>query len=243
MAGGLATEQEHTVNRQRTRWTFERSLIHQEIVDELYAKANGVPNDRKAVIAGGLGGAGKSTVLSKYAGIDLSQYLVVNPDDIKEVLARRGLVPKVDGLSPMEASNLVHEESSHVAKQLAARALADGKNMIWDITMASRASTEGRIDSLRAAGYTHIEGVFVDIPVETSVERAGERHRRGHEDFRNSRGYGGRYVPPDVIRENRDAEWGSKNRRTFEELKDRFDGWKIYDNSMHGARPRRIGER
>ena len=33
----------------------------------------------------------------------------------------------------MEASYLAHEESSHVAKRLARRAQADGKNVIWDI--------------------------------------------------------------------------------------------------------------
>ena len=38
-------------------------------------------------MAGGLGGAGKSTVLEKYAGIDRSKYLTINPDDIKEEMA------------------------------------------------------------------------------------------------------------------------------------------------------------
>lgn len=219
-------------------WTAQRRRVHKEIIDDLYAEAGQVPNEHKAVIAGGLGGAGKSTVLKKSAEIDSSEYLVLNPDDIKELMAERDLIPKVDDVSPMEASDLVHEESSHIAKQLAARALAEGKNVMWDITMASRGSTEDRINRLRKAGYTNIEGIFVDIPVEMSVERAGQRHRRGHEDFRNSRGKGGRYVPPGVIRENRDTEYGSKNRRTFEDLKHRFDKWVIYDNS--GKKPIRI---
>ena len=42
----------------------------------------------------------------------MSQYLMINPDDIKEEMARRGMVPEIEGLSPMEASDLVHEESS-----------------------------------------------------------------------------------------------------------------------------------
>ncbi len=73
----------------------------------------------RAIIAGGLSGAGKSTVLDHYAGIDRSQYLTINPDDIKEKMADRGLIPQVDGLSPMEASDLVHEESSYIARRLA----------------------------------------------------------------------------------------------------------------------------
>ncbi len=119
----------------------------------LYDAASGVPNDHKAIIAGGLAGAGKTTVLEKHAGIDRSQYLTINPDDIKAEMAKRGMVPKIDGLSPMEASDLIHEESSYVARQLATRAKADGKNVIWDITMSDRAKTEKRIEELRTAGY------------------------------------------------------------------------------------------
>ena len=75
-----------------------------------------------AVVAGGLGGAGKTTVLGDHEGIDPTKYLTINPDDLKEELAQRGMIPKVDGLSPMEASDLVHEESSYLARQLALRA-------------------------------------------------------------------------------------------------------------------------
>ena len=53
-------------------------------------------------------------------------------------MARRGMIPEVEGLSPMEASDLVHEESSYLARQLALRAQADGKNLIWDITMSDQ---------------------------------------------------------------------------------------------------------
>jgi predicted kinase len=191
-------------------------------------------------MAGGLGGAGKSTVLADQADVERSQYLTINPDDIKEHMAERGLVPEVEGLSPMETSDLVHEETSLIAKRLAARALSDGKNVIWDITMASQTSAQGRIDDLKEAGYT-IKGIFVDIPVETSVRRAESRHRHGHEDYRYGTGHGGRYVPSNVIRENTDERWGSVNRRTFEEVKHEFDGgWALFDNGVDGRDPRLV---
>ena len=79
-------------------------------------------------MAGGLGGAGKTTILTEHADIDLTQYLMINPDNIKEEMARRGMIPDIDGLSPMEASDLAHEESSYLAKRLARRADAEGKN-------------------------------------------------------------------------------------------------------------------
>jgi predicted ABC-type ATPase len=190
-----------------------------------------VPCERQAIVAGGLPGAGKSTILERYAGIDRSQYLTINPDDIKEEMARRGMVPPVNGLSPMEACDLVHEESSYVARQLALRAQAVGKNIIWDITMSSRASAERRIDELRSAGYVRIEGIFVDIPVEASVDRADSRHREGQDDYRAGDGMGGRFIPAEMVRAQADPEWGSHNRRTFEEIKLHFDRWCRFDNS------------
>jgi len=151
-------------------------------------------------------------------------------------MGKRGLIPEVEGLSPMEASDLVHEESSAVAKQLARKALSDGRNVVWDITMSSPESTARRIGDLRAAGYS-ITGIFVDIPVETSVRRADARHREGHEDYRAGIGLGGRYVPPEVIRAQADDEWGSQNRRTFETVRPQFDQWSRYDNSVDGRPP------
>jgi predicted kinase len=234
---GLATDRRYTIDPDRSRWTRDRRQLQGEIADTLYEEAAKVPNDHKAIIAGGLAGAGKTTVLGDHAGIDRSQYLTINPDVIKVELAKRGLVPRVEGLSPMEASDLVHEESSYVARQLALRAQSDGKNIIWDITMSSRASTERRIDELREADYTTVKGIFVDIPVKVSGARTDARHRQEQDAYEAGFGLGGRYVPPEVISAQSDPEWGSRNQKTFEELKHRFDYWSKYDNSVYGRDP------
>ena len=136
----------------------------------------------------------------------------------------------------MEASDLVHEESSYLARQLALRAQHDRKNIIWDITMSTQKSTEKRIIDLRGAGYSRIDGLFVHIPVWTSIERTDARHRLGHDQYRAEEGLGGRYIPPEVVQRQADSEWGSKNRRTFECVKHRFNEWSIYDNSIDGRR-------
>ena len=233
---GLSTECQYTVDPDHLRWTRDRRQIHIEITETIYSRAADVPCDHKAIVAGGLGGAGKTTILREQSGVDLSQYLMINPDDIKEEMAKWKLVPEVEGLSPMEATDLVHEESSAIAKQLARRAYADGKNLIWDITMSSAESTEKRINDLREAGYTKVEGVFVDIPVDLSITRTQSRHRLDHNEFRAGRGLGGRFVPSEVIRSQVDQVWGSQNRKTFELLKYKFDAWTRYDNSVDGRR-------
>ncbi len=97
--------------------------------------------------------------------------------------------------------------------------------------MSGHASTERRIDDLRAAGYGRVEGIFVDIPVETAVTRADARHREGQDDYHIGKGCGGRFLPDEVILAQADPEWGSLNRRTFEAVKHRFDSWARYDNS------------
>lgn len=232
----LETKKLYTVDPDQKIWTVERNRAQRDLVNDLYREADDVPCDGHAIIAGGLPGSGKSTVLDKHAGIDRSNYLMINPDSIKEEMARRDMIPTVGDLSPMEASHLAHEESSLIAKRLAIRAIADRKNLIWDITMSSRTTTEKRINELHQAGYS-VDGIFVDIPVETSVRRADARHREGHDDYRAGIGLGGRYVPPEVIRSLADPDWGSKNRGVFESQKEQFGGWLHFDNSVDDATP------
>lgn len=224
-------------------WRPARDRLHRELADELYAKAAHVPNNGEAVIAGGLGGAGKTTTLKGHAGIDPGNYLNINPDDIKEELAARGVIPDVPGaadLSPMERAALVHEESSRIAKLLAEKAYRDRKNVMWDITMSSESSVASRVDDMRGAGYGKITGVFVDIPVEVSVSRAMARYRRGVDDYHNGKGYGGRFVPPAVIRAQRSSSGGTVNRETFDKMRGTFDAWSVFDNSVDGRAPQRI---
>jgi predicted ABC-type ATPase len=228
---GLSTERQYAMGPDHQEWTVDRAKQHRAILDEVWSQAAEVPCERRAIMAGGLGGAGKTTVLGEHTMGDQAKYLTIDPDKFKEKLAQRGLVPEIPDLSPMEASSLAHEESSYLARQLALRATTAGKNIIWDITMSSSSSAGRRIDEMRGAGYNGIEGVFVDIPVETSVARTEARHRRGCDLYLAGQGLGGRIVPAEVIRAQRDSEFGSLNRRVFESLKDSFNKWTVYDNS------------
>ena len=235
-AADLATDHANTTDPDNKQWTAERNRIHGEIVADLYNRASAVPCEHKAIIAGGLPGAGKTTILTEQAGVNPSNYLTINPDEIKEVLASRDLIPEIEGLSPMEASDLAHEESSVIAKHLAHRAQADGKNIIWDITMSRLESTHERIDSLRSSGYDHIDAIFVDIPIEVSIRRTEARHREGQESWRAGHGMGGRFVPQEIIRKQADREWGSKNKETFENIKQSVNNWTVLDNGVDGRR-------
>jgi predicted kinase len=234
---GMASHVRHTIDDARAVWSDQRDVMHLAIIEDLYDRATEVPCEGAAILAGGLPGAGKTTILAVDAGDDLSQYFVINPDLIKTELAGRHLIPLIKGLSPMEASDLVHEETSYLAKRLAAKAQADGRNVIWDVTMSRTETAIGRIESLRTAGYARIDGVFVDVPIAVSAERAGARHRKGHDDYLAGYGSGDRYISPATILNHADSAWGSGNRRNFEQLKPQFDGWRAYDNSSEGVAP------
>jgi predicted kinase len=231
-AEGSSTNELHTIDPKGEIWSTDRTLLHHSILDEIYARAADVPCDHEAIVAGGLSGAGKSTVLSNHPDIDRSKYLTINPDNFKEEMARRGMIPEVEGLSPMEASELAHEESSYLARQLAIRAQAEGKNLIWDITMSDQAKTEQRILDLREAGYTKIQALFVQIPIEMSLKRTEARYWEDQEKWLAGEGLGGRLIPPEVILRQADEEWGSGNRKTFEAVKEITDNWEIRDNSI-----------
>lgn len=227
-------------------WDPERDRLHREIADELYRKAAaGVPSDGEAIIAGGLGGAGKSSVLKKHAGIDQSKYVTLNPDDVKELMAARGLIPEVPGhpsLSPMERVALVHEESTRISMMMAGKAYVEKKNVIWDITMSSEKSVAKRIKAMRVAGYSRVDAVFVDIPTEVSVSRAMRRYRTGQERYMAGDGMGGRFVPPWIIRKQRTSSGTTVNRQVFDRLKTGFDSWSMYDNSVDGRAPQLVSK-
>lgn len=242
---GLET---HVLHRNPTSprglYTEARYRQHEEIIEEFLEAARNVPEEGRAVFSGGLGGAGKGTVLrSDLVDFDPSDFLTIDPDAIKEAMAARGMIPKVPGydVSPMELSALIHEESSEIAASIARRAMASRKNVIYDITMSSEDSVRKRLDLLARAGYDDVEMVFVDIPVETSVERALSRYREGLRAWDAGEGFGGRYVPPSIIRRQVDADWGSINRRVFESVKDEAQAWKLIDNA--GSAPRVVAEK
>ena len=220
-----ATEDRYAVKDHKGGILYEpkRSVMHDEIIDEILSESSraGVKAEGKALFSGGLGGAGKTTVLKGYVNVNIDEYIMVNPDDIKEIMARKGMIPKVKGLTPMEASPLVHEESSYIATTLLSKAIENKENVIVDITMSSTGSVKRRIDKLKAGGYTSVTSVFVDITPETSKVRAALRYSHGMNSYTESgQGYGGRYLPDHITNANRtdDPLFNSRNAKNLVEL-------------------------
>lgn len=213
-------------------WSDDRMKEHERILNAVHTdEASSVPNEREAVILGGLPGAGKTTALNNYAdtvGIDSSRFASVNPDDFKEVLVGHGMVPKYEGVAPMEAAWAMHEESSYLSKQYFDRLAKEGKNIALDVTMGGLGSfrgDKGYLAKLKAAGYK-IKMVYVDTRPETSLKRANARHRNGID-----KPYGGRMVPDtEILHATSKRGFNSKNRDNFEDIKGEGDEWYTFDN-------------
>ena len=228
-----------------------RQREHDRIVSDILSRASGVERGSRALMSGGLGGAGKSSILvsedfaERFGGFDPDEWLTLNNDDIKEMMAQRGLIPHARGLTPMESCFLVHEEAGDILADLRARALDSHMKVILDGTMNGPESTERKIRELRSHGYS-IRAMFVDISPATSKRRADGRYRDGMVRYTTARlGHGGRYLPSDVV-DGQEADasgFSSRNALTLIRLADRglFDGDPIvYDNNVDGMKARPV---
>ncbi|MBV9795423.1 MAG: zeta toxin family protein [Actinobacteria bacterium] len=179
-------------------WTAGRNQQLGELIAEVFRTADPVPREYRAVIAGGPPGADKTAALDQH-GVDRSQFLTVSVNDVLNRMAARALIPVVADRPPLAGAELVHTEAQHVAKRIGLAAVNDGWNVILDVTLASRPSAESWTYALRFSDYS-ITAVYAGLNIEESVRRSAAAYQRAEEEYRQGRGYGGRYLPPDAIR-------------------------------------------
>ncbi len=183
--------------------TAERAAMHErEFIKPAFEgkqTAAALGMQPHAILTMGGPASGKGTILSKLekSGLDKSKYVHVDPDEVKGKLPEyKASVPHPehtdrhgehvpgeggahgDGTGPTfkGAAAQVHEESSAVAKQIEARAIAGGHNVIIDGTGGNAAGMVARIKDLEAKGYPR-----------GRASRAS-RPRRGHQASGGSSG-------------------------------------------------------
>lgn len=180
-------------------WSADRRAQQRRLIRELWdAQAPAAARDGRMVLLCGVAGAGKTTIRrDPTKGLDRG-YVVVDPGEVVEAMAERGMAPRIDGLSPMEAGPLLHEEAWEIAERLAQLAYRERCNVLWEIPL--NGPPRSRVDAVTAAGY-ELHGVFADAPVDTARQRMLVRHRRAEEDYRNGRGHGGLFIP-EVVHES-----------------------------------------
>lgn len=202
-------------------WSEARERVHNEILEEVKRKYAHIPREGGFIISGGLSGAGKTTVLREHLGDELNNYAIINSDDFKEILAEKGLIPTPDGLTPMEASTLVHKESAMLSTRWMEYCIDNNLNSIVDFTAKDESDTLRHINLFERGGYDirDMQYVFVDISVDTSKDRAVSRYRQ-----MVSSKLGGRFLPVSVYEKNvpSDNQFNSRSAETCYNLSSRL---------------------
>lgn len=238
----------------RKRLSPERAALHDKIIDEHLKNPDGsakTPPDGQPeyMFMGGGPAAGKSAMLKtgngpEWAGLQGTAQsadkhsVVINADGIKESLPPypRMLAGKGGRSGQMAGASLVHEESSILSKEVNARALAGGFNVVLDGTGDNSAkSMTNKIDAARAAkganGQNYkVTGLYATVPTATAVERAQNRGLPKGTKYKNADGYEGtgegRYVARGIVIKTHKGV-----SLVFPEIADKFDSVKLLDTS------------
>lgn len=215
------TKSRHT--RPDGTYTAARLAFHAEIAQRYLAKQPKVPASERplAILTGGLPGSGKTTGVM--GDIDRSNKVYINSDDIKD------LMPGYEGWN----AAVYHRESEDISQLVLDIARERKQHLIFDYTMKSGESALMRVRDLQRAGY-RVEGRFVDVPVERSVDGALGRFVRGLQKGK------GRYVHPAYIRGHEVVQGThrtTRSRRAFDKIKGRLAAFKVVSTDVERGSP------
>lgn len=152
-------------------WTEEREAIHSKIVDDAFEGINKAKGKPVCVFMGGGPSSGKTYVVNKM-GDELNlpkdnDRVLIDPDKFKKPF------PEYDPNDP----ELVHEESSALAKRITSIAQQNGYNTTVDGTGdGSVEKMRKKIQQAKDAGQT-VKGVYVFKPVEDAIVSNFARER------------------------------------------------------------------
>lgn len=224
LGAGHATAASETLDGAGQVWSPERAAKHNEIANQI-ADQPEVPSEHHAILATGMPGPAKAAALKK--ALD-DRHALVSVDQIKAELAKRGMVPGAEGLSPAERSALVHAEAGHVAHLATSRLAARGKNLALDIPGSSAEAIEAHRALLAHRGY-RVHGLLAKSPADATAAAAA--HRKGLEAYRQGKGDGTRLAPPDLVRSAERPGGGTVNEDAFNQVRDKLDSWQVQDGA------------
>lgn len=202
MAGRVAdTEHAHRmVNPDGSlgAYTPERQALHERIITQML-QGKGVHAGRaRAIFTAGGPASGKGGLVNtgdaefekeigREAHVDMpGDFVRADPDTVRKLL------PEYQALvaaGRKDASNLTHEEASHLTKVLTKIALGRRHHVLLDtVGDSGPGKFAGKIEDAKHAGY-HVEVHYATTDVATALERADERGRTS-----------GRFVPEDYLR-------------------------------------------
>lgn len=210
-------------------WDRARMAVQGEIVERFKADNAHKPQGGRAVLmTAGAPGAGKGFTqgqlvgwqredsdlgrrLAAVHGLDLDDYVVLNPDDFKERLFEVGGAPRLAPeamalshgreLTPAELSGLLHREALDLRTQCEEWARERGYNLLYDATLANHKEAAGLLHGLSEQKYGQRIILSVEVTREQSLAQNADRWLKGRLAYeRGEDPYGGRMSPDQMIK-------------------------------------------
>ena len=211
---------------QPRQYVPERAQMHEAIIADAFRGKHPVPEGQKpvAILMMGGGASGKSTLVRKQfeeKGL-LGNFVQINSDDVKEQLPEYDIATKDPNNTAKDAAAMVHEESSDIAKEMAARAFGNPQakyNFVFDGTGANARKYGEMIDKLKERGY-HVHLMYAD------VENPDDAWRRSSSRADKT----GRWVPEEMLRHAH-----ASIPQNFEELAGKVDSYGMYQLPKEGG--------
>ncbi|MEU4165934.1 zeta toxin family protein [Streptomyces sp. NPDC026665] len=214
--------------RRGALWTPERERMHSAILEEFAGRCAGLPRDgHAALLTAGAPGAGKGGALRglgewqgrddalghalrRVHGIDVRDYVVLDPDQFKVAIFEHGGSPRLapsarvlsDGrpVAPSETASLTHRESAFLQEVFEQWARSEGYNLLYDATLRDQRWNEKLLGDLRADGYDRRVLLSVEVPLDQCLAQNAGRWQHGRTEFDAGRDpYGGRMAPEVMI--------------------------------------------
>ncbi len=169
--------------------------VFEDILKTEKEKLGNIKAQKRMIIADGLPGAGKSTVINAILQKDKTAYYTPDSDDIKAMFK--------EVYKNGENADLVHEVSGHILKtEILQMVFEQGKNLIYQTT-GSSVSINKIIRAAKKYGYD-IDFIHITTPKDISAERSVRRFEQN-----------GRFIDPYVImsifnKNNKEKDFSAK---------------------------------
>ncbi|MET9321069.1 zeta toxin family protein [Streptomyces sp. NPDC003038] len=209
-------------------WDRTRRHMQSAVLERFKADNAHRPRGGHAVLmTAGAPGSGKSTSqrnldawqnqdselgrhLAAAHGLDLKDYVVLDPDEFKRALFESGGLPQLDPrsmalpygreLAPAELSGLLHREASQLRDRFETWARREGYNLLYDATLANETGSAKLLTDLRDEKYSQRVILSVEVPLEQSLAQNADRWYKGRLAYEQGKdNYGGRMSPDQMI--------------------------------------------
>ncbi|WP_217245555.1 zeta toxin family protein [Streptomyces sp. AC602_WCS936] len=231
--GGDLSPGDHDTMGQYRRgvlWAADREHLHSAVLEDFRHRVAGLPRDgHAALLTAGAPGAGKGGALRGLAewqarddglgraltgvhGVDVRNYVVLDPDEFKVALFEHGGAPHLPAharelpngrrLAPSETASLTHRESAYLQGIFERWARTEGYNLLYDATLRDQRWNEKLLGDLQRDGYGKRVLLSVEVPLEQCLAQNAGRWQHGRAEFDAGRDwYGGRMAPEGMIRD------------------------------------------